>query len=1212
MKHGQRLLMAAPVVVVLAVVLVLLAAGGQGALADGVIIYVDADSTGEALDGSSWEEAFLDVHEALAVAESGDEIWVAAGTYRPRDEVGGSGDRYKTFQLMNGVAIYGGFDPETGDTEWSDRDWVNNATILSGDVGIMGDPSDNCYHVFFHPVGTNLDSTAILDGFTVTGGNADGTDRPVKDGGGMYNEESSPRLSNTIFLSNHARAEGGGMHNYRESSPVLTNVAFSGNSATNGGGGMFNAFSSSPTLTGCTFEGNSTYGYGGGMWNWERSSPTLNDVTFANNSAYFHGGGVYNQEFSSPELTNCSFEGNSVDGDGGGMANYSDSSPTLTHCTFDGNSAGTQGGGISNHVLWLEMIDCSFSGNSAEDGGGMYNTGHPTLSNCTFSGNSATNSGGGMYNGWKSWAVLADCTFLGNSAQVGGGMANSGASPTLTDCTFSGNSASRGGGMHNDGEYSYMISHPTLSHVTFEGNWASMTGGGMHNGNNSLAKLTDCSFEGNSAAESGGGMYNEVSGAELSGCTFISNSAQAGAGMYNVGSWPTLDGCTFAGNSADSGGGMYNHSFSSPTLNNCTFEGNLADLRGGGMLNYSSSPMLTGCIFSNNDSASAGGGMSNVESSAPLLINCTFEGNSAKGGGGMHNDGFSSPELTNCTFWGNDAGSGGGMLDEWSSPVLANSILWGNSPDQIYDDANSSPVVSYSDVQDGYPGAGNMDADPLFIDPSAGDFHLGPASPCIDAGNNAAPDLPARDFEGDPRILDGDGDGTAVVDMGVDEVWGPPPPVIYVDQDAAATNSGTSWADAFIDLQDAFNWAIEGVEIWVAEGTYKPTVEHGGTGDRFKSFQMVNGVAIYGGFDPSVGDDTWGERDWANNVTILSGDLNGDDGPDFANNDENSYHVLFHPWEMTLDSSAVLDGFTITGGNANRAPDDDLNNRGGGMGNFGTSPAVANCIFRGNSASHAGGGMFNSVASPVVANSNFSGNRAGNVGGGMSNWASSPIVTGCTFEGNSAGLYGGGMRNAEGSAPVLIDCAFEGNSATQRGGGMFSMWASTPVLVNCTFWGNSSDNGGGMYNLDSSPVLTNCTFWGNSATSGGGMFNDATSAPVLTNCILWGDAPDEVAGGSPVVTYSDVQGGYLGAGNIDQVPLFQDPANGDFHLGPGSPCIDVGNNAAPDLPDLDFEGDGRVLDGDGNVLAIVDMGVDEVAITWPYFRAYLPLVIGGY
>ena len=125
------------------------------------------------------------------------------------------------------------------------------------------------------------------------------------------------------------------------------------------------------------------------------------------------------------------------------------------------------------------------------------------------------------------------------------------------------------------------------------------------------------------------------------------------------------------------------------------------------------------------------------------------------------------------------------------------------------------------------------------------------------------------------------------------------------------------------------------------------------------------------------------------------------------------------------------------------------------------------------------------------------------------------------------------------------------------------------------------------------------------------MFN-FDSFPALTNCILWGNTPDEILNESPnsslPVTYSDIQGGYEGEGNIDEDPMFVDPGNGDFHLGPASPCIDAGNNDAPYLPDSDFEGDGRILDGDGDGTATVDMGVDEAL----WYPVYLPLVLRGY
>jgi hypothetical protein len=178
----------------------------------------------------------------------------------------------------------------------------------------------------------------------------------------------------------------------------------------------------------------------------------------------------------------------------------------------------------------------------------------------------------------------------------------------------------------------------------------------------------------------------------------------------------------------------------------------------------------------------------------------------------------------------------------------------------------------------------------------------------------------------------------------------------------------------------------------------------------------------------------------------------------------------------------------------------------------------------------------------------------------------------------------------------VTNCIFSGNSAPV-GGGMHNGYWCWPTVTNCTFSGNSAINGGGMSNFDSYPKVTNCTFSGNSATNGGGLYNfSPTSRPVVTNSILWGDTGMEIINeweATAVVTYCDIQGGYSGVGNIDANPLFVNPAAGDFHLQPGSPCIDVGNNAAPSLPSTDFEGEPRIVDGNSDTLAVVDMGVDE-------------------
>jgi parallel beta-helix repeat protein len=309
-------------------------------------------------------------------------------------------------------------------------------------------------------------------------------------------------------------------------------------------------------------------------------------------------------------------------------------------------------------------------------------------------------------------------------------------------------------------------------------------GGGMCN-KNSSPTVTNCTFSGNSTAGSGGGMCNYNSSSPVvTGCMFSSNSAgvagetyKLGGGMYNYNSSsPVVVSCIFSGNSASDGGGIANWA-SSPTVTDCTFLANSVTYGGGGMGNWvSSTPAVTGCTFTGN-SAGGGGGMYS-DNSRPAVANCFFSNNSATGdgGGGMYNWASSSSTVTNCTFTGNSATNGSGILNSnSSSPRITNCILWGDSQDEI-SNVTSSPTVNCCDVDmndpaaNPYPGTGNINADPLFADASASDLHLRGSSPCIDKGDNSAvPTGVTTDFEGNPRISDGDGDGSAIVDMGADE-----------------------------------------------------------------------------------------------------------------------------------------------------------------------------------------------------------------------------------------------------------------------------------------------------------------------------------------------------------------------------------------------------------------------------------------------------------
>ena len=269
------------------------------------------------------------------------------------------------------------------------------------------------------------------------------------------------------------------------------------------------------------------------------------------------------------------------------------------------------------------------------------------------------------------------------------------------------------------------------------------------------------------------------------------NTGGFGAGMRIIGSSPTVTNCTFAGNQAcpisGGGGGMANVN-SSPTVTNCSFTDNLAGLFGGGMLNLNSSPTVTNCTFSGNTSNKIGGGMANGTGTA-VLTDCTFTGNTAlEGGGGLFNGTGSSPILTNCILDGNTAGEGGGAMHNFSSCptlinctitrnldgpvgaggifndgfnssvtlVVVNCVFWDNFENQIREvGENSDTTVLYTNIQSGWPGLGNIDALPSFVDLDNGDLRLQPASPCIDAGDNTAvPQDVVTDLDGNPRFLE--------------------------------------------------------------------------------------------------------------------------------------------------------------------------------------------------------------------------------------------------------------------------------------------------------------------------------------------------------------------------------------------------------------------------------------------------------------------------
>ena len=338
-------------------------------------LHINKTASGKGI-GCDWENAFTDLQKALAEVAAGtfsgvNEIWVAKGTYKPTN----STNRSATFQLINGVSIYGGFSGI--ETQLSERNSSANATILSGDIGIAGDNSDNSYHVV---TGSGTNNTAILNGFIISGGNAnDGEICPNACGGGLFNDNGSPTLKH-LFIRGNTAIFGGGVMNWHESQPVIKETFISENSATDGGGIMNDG--SHPVISHVFVKDNTAINTAGGLLNRNNANPLLSQVNLNNNTATT-GGGMVNDN-SNPVVSHSILTANMAT-DGAGMANQNLSAPLISHVIISGNTANQSGGAILNDNSTPLITQSTLSGNSS---GIVNRNSRPTVNNSILWNNS--------------------------------------------------------------------------------------------------------------------------------------------------------------------------------------------------------------------------------------------------------------------------------------------------------------------------------------------------------------------------------------------------------------------------------------------------------------------------------------------------------------------------------------------------------------------------------------------------------------------------------------------------------------------------------------------------------------------------------------------------------------------------------------------------------------------------------------------------------
>ena len=846
----------------------------------------------------------------------------------------------------------------------------------------------------------------------------------------------------------------------------------------------------------------------------------------------------------------------------------------------------------------------------------------------------------------------------------GGGIVAAGSSATLANLNITDNVANNGAGIFANS------SELQIARVVLSNNSAIRDGGGLYstNGNSTLNGVT---FIGNSADQEGGAIYYTDSSDVLTDTEFRSNRAELGGAVFNSSSDIELTDSSFFNNSAiDDGGAIYT-SDSNPNITNVDFVSNTATDDGGAIYNDGGSPVIIGGVFADNAANSSGGAF--YSNGNHTVANSLFTGNVGLSGGGIFNSNNSST-VVNSTFsdnTGRNAGAIAFLGDEEDTPSVSNSIIYGNrnfaSDDQIFVGETGLSVTN-SLVEGGFEGEGNLDVSPEFVAPDNFDYRLSEGSPAINAGNNEATVLSgegedtvvelSEDLAGNPRTVGntvdlGAYEGAAVEPVPTRPTVASETNIVYVDLNATGEQDGSSWANAYTDLQAALENAPFGSQVWVAAGTYTPTPVAGD--ERRSSFVLLDGIEIYGGF---TGDETnLGERDVTANTTILSGDLGT-----LEDNSDNAAHVVT---SLDTSSSSVLDGFTIRDGNADVA---DIGIDGGGIFSERSQAIFRNLIVTNNTASGLGGGMYSQDSLNQLTNVDFISNTASS-GGAMYNNTSGTILTDTTFESNSSDNGGGAILN-QASSIFIDEATFTSNVSGASGGAIYNSDLSNAVINDVLFESNSGDSGGAVYNSDSSPLLTNVEFRSNSATgTGGAIYNvgedtgttlangifegntaeyggavynsfsnnrglnltfannvasisggaiytqgdsDTTATSTYTNSILWNNSEGNEFGPifndgiEVVINQSIVEDGYEGADStdiIDADPLFVDGEAGDLRLTADSPAIDAGI-LEPVFQETDLAGFERVVGENVDLGAYEYFDPAEIAPT--VFRFFRP------
>ncbi|KOS07424.1 hypothetical protein AM493_16275 [Flavobacterium akiainvivens] len=1159
------------------IVLLLLAA--QASFSQSTRRYVKPVATGTGT-GLSWENASGDLQAMLSTYLGGQqlEVWIAGGTYKPSRKPGSGlatpNDRDNSF-TSGGSKVYGGFAGTEISLEERDLSITANATILSGDFNdddtydangvITGGYADNAVHVWY--------GVANLDGLTIKGGSADASgsfnNTPRQYGGGIYikGDFSVPYLitiRNCIVTGNRSlhtleTSRGGGIYKEGNVDVIFENVTITGNSARAGGGIYTSGSAINLTFINSTIKNNiaqsgtgSNNGYGGGLYIDSPNVKLFN--SFILNNTADKGGAFYCGSNGVGVLYNCIVANNTALIEGG--AGYT---PTgIYNSIVYNNSSGV----YTNSGLVPAKYSILQGNNYQSAETNLPDTTDPLFTDAVNgdytlqAASPCINAGGNIY-----YFIMYDYNNM----------------PRLRDDVID-----IGPYEKQEGSFADIDEVADANGIVYVKNEATglKDGSSWANATSDLQGAIDAA--GVRQVWVAAGTYRPKG---LPGITdpkdyyfLLKNNVQvyggfAGTEMLLSQRNPdvTVNESILNGENL-AGGKAYHlvlcHGKSMNTLLNGF---TLKNINGNGPNTYryvdgvAYNRSIAAVIYSNGSNAV----FSQLKTSATIYAS---EGNPALENVYINGPGFGKnihivysnvslynvvsvnadyglylmdglltvTNLTNCTISNNNVGI---YLVE-SNLKAANTIIYGNETE--FEGISATFSLRNSLVKDHTITGpdGNLDGatNPMFTDPEEGDYTLQPGSACIDSGNNLY-------ITSDEDVANNNRIRNDIVDMGAfEEQSGAITSVILIPDDlgiiyvkpaASGIGNGSSWENATSNLQGAMQHDTA-QQVWVAHGTYVPVAKVLNKTfpvwpkDRKNAFSLRPGIKVYGGFTGS--EEALEERDITQYLSILSGDLNNNDGDNFTNTTDNSVNVVNFLSDISgnYTPETVLDGFAIRDSSEGAEGSGMTINTGeqdlvitGGVYCLNASPTLSNLFITKNAANF-GSGMYNRNSSPVLDNvivtdnkTMYEGGWGDNLNGGaVYNFQSSPVISNSTISNNECT----GIINMSNSSPLLNNSVVSYNSAVTStydlydtnqyytGGGIANI-NSSPTLVgveisynttiNNDYNGPAENTAGGMYNYHSSPVLINVVIKNNTSDNyGGGMGNYEQSAPVCKNVLI--------------------------------------------------------------------------------------------------------------